>query len=124
MMQADLFAAPAFTDPPEPRKLARRGAPSTSKLAALEVPNFAGEHHAVILQALKDHGARGLTVHEIAAYCRLDAHAIGKRMNELRAGNIVEVMRERDRSMILCDVTRKTPSGRQARVWVLKKGAA
>ena len=115
-MQPDLFAVA----PPEPRTLARRGAPTTSKLAALEVPNFAGEHHAVIVQALKDHGARGLTVHEIAAYCRLDAHAIGKRVGELERGQVLEVLKNADGS----DVTRPTPSGRSARVWVLKKAGA
>ena len=119
MLQPDLFTAA-----PEPHTLARRGAPTTSKLAALAVPQFATQHHAAIVQVLKDHGARGLTVHEIAAFCRLDAHAIGKRMNELEAGKIVEVLRVRDRSQILCDVTRKTPSGRSARVWVLVKGSA
>lgn len=112
-MQPDLFAVAA----PEPRTLARRGAPTTSKLAALEVPNFAGEHHAVIVQALKDHGARGLTVHEIAAYCRLDAHQLGRRMNELEKGRVVEVLKNPDGS----EATRPTPAGRKARVWVLIK---
>jgi hypothetical protein len=114
--QIDLFAAV-----PEPRKLSRRGGPTTSKLAALTVANFATAHHAVIVQVLKDHGARGLTVHEIATFCRLDAHAIGKRMDELRAGHVIETR------IAPVDgvpggrrtITRKTPSGRGARVWFL-----
>lgn len=104
MLQPDLFTAA-----PEPHKLARRGAPATSRLAALDVPRFATKHHAAIVQVLKDHGARGLTVHEIATYCRLDAHAIGKRMNELEAGKVVETLKNADGS----DATRPTPRGRR-----------
>jgi hypothetical protein len=113
-MQPDLFNAA-----PQPHKLARRGAPATSKLAALAVPNFATHHHAAIVQVLQDHGARGLTVHEIAAFCRLDAHAIGKRTNELERGQVIEVLKNPDGS----DATRQTPAGRAARVWVMKGGA-
>jgi predicted ArsR family transcriptional regulator len=113
--QIDLFAAV-----PEPRKLARRGAPTTSKLAAMTVANFATAHHAAIVQALKEHGARGLTVHEIAAFCRLDAHAIGKRMNELQAGQVIETRVGPGGWDLL---TRKSPSGRAARVWFLTPGA-
>lgn len=115
IMQPDLFTAA-----PEPHKLARRGAPTTSRLAAMDVPRFATKHHAAIVQAMRDHGARGLTVHEIAAFCRLDAHAIGKRCGELERASILQVLKNADGS----DATRPTPSGRSARVWVLVKGAA
>lgn len=121
MLQPDLFGAQRATVP-EPRKLARTSNPTTSKLAATSVVHFAGEHHAAIVQVLRERGAHGLTVHEIATFCRLDAHAIGKRMAELEAEKIVEVVRQRDANMILRDVTRKTPSGRQARVWKLAGG--
>ena len=119
MQQPDLFN-PFLAAAMEPRKLARRGAPTTSKLAALTVPNFAGQHHAVIVQALKDHGGAGLTVHEAAGYCRLTAHEIGKRMHELEAGRVIETRTAPDSDAVL---TRPSPSGRQARVWFLKESA-
>jgi len=112
-MQPDFFA----TATPEPRKLARRGAPTTSKAAAASVPHFATAHHAAIVRAMQEHGANGLTAHEIAARCRLEAHAVGKRMHELEKGRIVAVSRNEDGN----DKTRPSPSGRQARVWVLLK---
>jgi predicted ArsR family transcriptional regulator len=120
-MQPDLFNAA-----PQPHKLARRGAPTTSKLAALEVPRFATQHHAAIVQVLKDHGARGLTVHEIATYCRLDAHAIGNRMNELERAKIVEVhiVPDGDSPDGYTVLTRPSPTGRAARVWFLANGGA
>jgi predicted ArsR family transcriptional regulator len=53
-----------------------------------------------------------MTVHEIASLCRLDAHAVGKRMAELERDGDVEVARD-----LMGDVTRPSPSGRLARVW-------
>jgi hypothetical protein len=58
---------------------ARRTDPNTSHEAAATARNFAAGHRALILETLKEHQRDGMTVHEIAAYCRLDAHAIGKR---------------------------------------------
>jgi len=106
----------------EVRKLARRDAPQTSKLAARTVKQFAAQQHATIVQVLRDHGAGGLTVHEIAVYCRLDAHAIGKRIGELEAAKIVEtsIVPDGDSPDGYTVMTRRTPSGRSARVWFLK----
>lgn len=91
--------------------LARRTDPATSHAAAARVAEFASTHRAAILAVLKKHPA-GLTVHEIASMCRLDAHAVGKRMNELKAAALV---------FVACDVfgelTRPSPSGRAARIW-------
>lgn len=87
--QHDLFgAAPAARAQAAPpaRRLARRENPPTSHAAAEQAPAFASEHHDTILRVMRSHGGRGLTVHEMAAYCRLEAHAIGKRVAELERG--------------------------------------
>lgn len=108
--QHDLFGG---TPPPEPptRRLARTENPPTSHQAATRVREFASEHHRTILKALQGHGARGLTVHEIAAYCRLDANAIGKRVGEMERDGLIDTGEHQ--------TTRASPSGRQARVWWL-----
>ena len=103
------IARPAHT-------LARRTNPKTSKDAAGRVRDFAHAHREQILNALRDH-AEGLTVHEIASYTRLDAHAIGKRMNELEAAGLVYVVVD----VFGSEMTRKSPSGRAARVWQLMR---
>lgn len=54
----------------------------------------------------------GMTVHEIASLCRLDAHAVGKRMSELETADEVEVAHD-----LMGEMTRPSPSGRLARVW-------
>lgn len=112
MMQHDLFATAAR----EPHKLARRAGPATSKLAANSVRSFATAHHAAIFEAMKAHaGTRGLTVHEIAAFCQLDAHRISRRMDELRVAKVLEVKRDAEGN----ELRRPSPSGRAARVWAL-----
>lgn len=112
---------------PELRTRARRDNPATSKAAAAALPCFATDHHGVIFATMREHGAGGLTVHEVAVYCRLDAHAIGKRMGELEKAGIVEtrVIADGDAPDGYTVQTRKTPSGRAARVWFLtEKGRA
>ncbi len=91
--------------------LARTGNPGTSHAAAASVRHFAAQHHAQILGVLRAHPG-GLTVHEIAAYCGLPAHAIGKRMHELDEANRATVVVD-----LYGEVTRLAPSGRPARVW-------
>ena len=88
----------------------RRNNPETSHAAAARVNEFAANHHAVIVLALKDHGP--MTVHEISAKCGIDAHAVGKRMNELEQLGAAKVLWANG-SML----TKPGPSGRQARVW-------
>lgn len=95
----------------DPRTLARRTDPGTSHSAAARVREFAKQHRDQIMGVLKQHSV-GLTVHEIASLCRLDAHAIGKRMAELERDGEVEVVRD-----VFGEVTRPSPSGRAARVW-------
>jgi hypothetical protein len=101
----------------EPKALARSTDPATSKEAAGRVKEFANNHQAQILAVLRDHPF-GLTVHEIAAFTRLDAHAIGKRMAELQSVGAVGVVR----NLWDLEVTRTSPSGRQARVWEILGG--
>jgi hypothetical protein len=117
-MQPDLFTAVYARL--EPRKLARRRSPSTSHIAARRVGVFCSQHHAEILHVLEQHGANGLTVHEIAAYCRLTAHAIGKRTNELEGAKAIET---RMRPGSTEPMTRLSPSNRPSRLWFLRAAA-
>lgn len=94
-----------------PRYLARIGDPDTSHQSAAQVAAFRAQHHQQILQVLTLHPG-GLTVYEIASLCNLDAHAVGKRMKELQGTGEVEVVTD-----LTGEVTRMTPSKRQARVW-------
>ena len=97
----------------DPRYLARTIDPPTSKAAAARVREFGGEHHALILRVLREH-PEGLTVHEVAAYCRLTAHEIGKRIAELDRAEKIDPVLKLDGTGTL---TRPSPSGRHARVW-------
>lgn len=99
----------------DPRTIARRNGPTTSHQAARRVSEFARQHHQQIVGVLGHH-PEGLTVHEIAAMCRLDAHAVGKRMSELERDGQIEQARD-----LMGDVTRPSPSGRPARVWLRRQ---
>ena len=113
---ADLFGLATA-----PHRKAQRANPITSKRAAERVPEVAVSHHPQILAALGKAGRRGMTVYEIAALCRLDAYAVGKRMSELQAMGQAAVLVGEDGQA----VTRRTPSGRAARVWAaVKEGGA
>jgi transcription initiation factor IIE alpha subunit len=101
MNQATLFET-------EPRKLARRADPATSQLAASRVHEFAGTHHAKILEAMGDIG-RPMGAEQIAAYTSIDAYQIRKRLPELERAGLVRSF----------DQTRVTASGRQERLWGL-----
>lgn len=100
----DLFA---------PCTLARVDDPETSHAAAARVREFGGEHHALIIGVLRDY-PRGLTVHEIAAHCRLTAHEVGKRIAELDRAEMIDPVLKPDGTGTL---TRRSPAGRSARVW-------
>lgn len=112
MITNDLFGpSPTYS----PARLARRTDPATSHAAAARVAEFDANHHDLILAALKKHRA-GLTVHEIASLCRLDAHQVGKRMKELETDHEVEQALTRGPNGY-SPMTRTGPSGRAARVW-------
>lgn len=95
---------------------ARTTDPETSHLAADRVREFADDHHDRICLVLKERvdGVRvvGLTVHEIAAYVRLTAHEIGKRVSEIEGKRIAIVYGADGK-----ELKRKGPTGRGCRVW-------
>lgn len=95
----------------EPRRLARRADPATSHDAAARVKEFAAGQHETILSVLREHGP--CTAFEVAEHCSLEAHAVGKRMKELFDAGRIRVVLDGNGSAL----TRKTPSGRSARVW-------
>ncbi len=94
----------------DPRKLARSRDPSTSHQAADRVKEFAAGQHATILHALRQCGP--MTAHEIADKTGLQAHAVGKRLGELGECCAIRLVWKQGEPL-----TRKTPSGRSARVW-------
>lgn len=100
----------------DPRFLARSDDPETSKEAAARVREFAAGHHRTILQVLRNHPA-GLTAYEIAQHCDLEPHAIGKRLGEMDRAEMIDPVLKPDGTGTL---TRKTPSGRSARVWTAR----
>lgn len=84
--------------------------PQTSHEAAQRVAEFDEGHYELILLALDLHGS--MTIHEIAEVTRLDSVAVARRMPELEKRGKARVS--------MCDgkpLTRRTPSGRSARVW-------
>ncbi len=85
---------------------ARNVDPATSHDAADRVPEFADGHFRKILDALEDL-RRPSTFYEIADFCGIQAHAVGKRLSELETAGLI----------YRTDETRATPSGRQAHVW-------
>ena len=101
----------------EPRKLTRAFDPNTSHEAAARVTEFGHQHHARILDALRDIGDG--TMHEIAAHCSLEAHAVGRRLKEMNDAGLIE-----PKWVGGWIVVRPSPSGRKARVWRIKAVAA
>lgn len=93
------------------RVQARRSDPTTSQDAAGALDAFRWAHGRQILSVLKLH-PEGLTVYEIASMCAIDAHAVGKRMTDLKGTGEAEVVTD-----LMGEVKRMTPTGRRARVW-------
>ena len=96
----------------EPHTLARKSDPSTSHAAAARVGEFRKMQHDTILRVLRHRGQ--LTAFDIAAFCALDAHEIGKRLSEMERVGLIRVVLNEGRI-----VMRLAPSGRQARVWAV-----
>jgi hypothetical protein len=84
--------------------------PARAKPLAAKVPTPASQHE-LILTALGKAGTG--TAHEIAIFCRLTAHEIGKRLPEMEALRMVAPVMDGAGKV----VTRATPKGRKARVW-------
>lgn len=93
-------------DPPR----ARRSDPQTSHAAALAAETFAGKHASAIFAWLADHPAGG-TKDEIAAGTGIDAIAVARRIAELR----------RAAGVYDSGDTRRTPTGRAAIVWKVRR---
>ena len=92
-----------FTWAASPR--ARQSDPATSHAAAESMQGEASEHHELILAVLNDH--EGLTATEIGCRCKLSSVQVARRMKELERLGLAETTGE----------TRRTQSGRMARVW-------
>jgi len=68
-------------------------------------------HGQIILNVLGRYGPSA--PFEIAGYCNLDAHEIGRRMSELRKARLIRLARDDDG----VPVQRQTPKGRLSRVF-------
>lgn len=86
-------------------KKVRKDDPKTSRIAAQTLNNMEANHHARILYALRKYGP--LIAHEIADATGLDHVQVCRRLPELEDDDLVFDTGE----------TRKSPSGRPARVW-------
>lgn len=94
----------------EPRKLARRENPATSKDAARCARELRARYHELTLEILRTaRSCVGLTADDIAEASggRMTRHQVGRRLHELVAGGLVRITR----------FNRPTPSGRQARCY-------
>ena len=87
------------------RRLARRRDPATSHEAAWRVREFSGSQQAKILSLLKLVGP--LDPEQIAAYLRMEAYAVRKRLPELEDQGVAQPIGR----------TSLTASGRHQRVW-------
>lgn len=83
---------------------ARRTDPHTSHEAAARVDEFANQHYAAILDALRKQD--GQTVWDLEINGAIGHHEAGKRMKELEK-----------RGKVYWQGERKSPSGRNCRVW-------
>lgn len=106
--QSEEGAAPASTE--TARLLARRSDPHTSHAAAARVAEFASQHAARIVLALKDRGPS--TISEIAAATGINSVACARRLPELE--RLGAVRPQRVDGVV---VTRAGDSGRMQRVW-------
>lgn len=86
-------------------------APAPAKRAKVAAPADRLSQRETILDVLGRHG--DLTAHEIAAFCRLTAKEVSKRLPELVGEGFVHALLD-DAGAI---VWRMSPCGRRARVW-------
>ena len=93
------------------RRLARRNDPSTSKVAAARVIDFADGHYALIISALSQGEA---TIYEIAERAGLTHVQVARRMPELAAATLV----------VDTGRTKPSPSGRPCRIWKVVEARA
>lgn len=84
---------------------ARRSDPGTSKDSAARVREFAAGQCADILAVLRERGRLG--AEQIAAYLRIDAYAVRKRLADLEHAGMARPLA----------IHRMTASGRKERLW-------
>ena len=82
--------------------------PITSFEAADSIKDVAPQHHDIILACLAEHGALGKD--GIAAHTKLDGNQVSRRLNEMKARDLIE----------LTGRTVKSNSGRNEREWRVK----
>jgi predicted ArsR family transcriptional regulator len=82
--------------------------PVTSFEAADSIKEIAPQHHDIILACLAQHGALGKD--GIAAHTKLDSNQVSRRLNEMKARDLIE----------LTGRTVKSNSGRNEREWRVK----
>ena len=89
----------------EPRTMARRTDPRTSKQAASQARDLQSKHHSQIIGAL----AMGLPLaaEQIAAYIQVNSVAVNRRLAELERAGLIE----------RTDLRHKNASGRWAMKW-------
>lgn len=95
----------------DPHTKARTTDPQTSKDAASSAGGVASEHRRTIMALVRSNPGRDWTADELAERCELDRHQIGRRLNELERGLLLE------RS----GATRPTPNGRAAACYRLRR---
>lgn len=81
---------------------------ATSQEAARSARDFAGTQAGTVLDALAAAGSRGLTMHEITDRTGIALQSVCARVAALRDANLITAS----------DLTRQTPSGRKAVVWI------
>lgn len=97
---------------PVARRRARRTDPATSRDAARRAGAFAESHAGRILAALREHGPA--TAHELEPLVGLSYVQIDRRVGEMRRARLIEAQTDGGGE----PVTRVTPSGGRAQVWM------
>lgn len=95
----------------EPPRYAEVPAPAKAKPVKAIAPPDKQSQRAIVLEVLNQHG--DLNSHEIAAFCRLTAREVAKRIPELIAEGFVHALLDEAGAI----VWRLSPCGRRARVW-------
>ncbi len=70
--------------------LSRRTDPATSKAAAGRATGFRSHHEGAIYGAIFDAGARGATMHEIAAATGLEPVQVGRRLGAMGRRGVIK----------------------------------
>lgn len=74
----------------DPRTRARRADPTTSKRAAHAAGGLAESHQRAILEFLDGVHPMAASYEDIAGALKMDRHAVGRRLKELRISGLIE----------------------------------